>query len=200
MYEDIAQHIQRYLRTLTDFSRAAQVIFSFQVPPHCQTLDVYRLHNILGSSLAPATDMRQFMDGHLEQLKCTHGLAGLGVPRPLTNAKMFLSRSLLNDSGKMDASWAFQENGSVHPEAALMALAHSVYLGEDGVLQHIARREGLLPVSRNSLYEACVRAELDVKVFGTDAHRNQPRELRVLCRLCTPPLESWAAHPEDARG
>lgn len=81
-----------------------------------------------------------------------------------------------------------------------MALAHSIYLGEDGALQRVVNREGLLPVSHNLSHQACVCAEVDVAVFRTDAHRNQPPELRVLCRLCTSPLESWKAHPEDARG
>lgn len=175
MYEDTAQHIERYLRTLTDFSRAAHVILDFRVPSQCRTLDVCYLHNVFNSSLTPA-------------------------PRPIPNFNTFLSKCLPNDSGVRDASLASQENGSVHPEAALMALAHSVYLGEDGVLQRVVHREGLLPVSRNPPHEVCIRADVDVAVFRTDAHRNQPPELHVLCRLCTPPLESWKAHPQDARG
>lgn len=81
-----------------------------------------------------------------------------------------------------------------------MALAHSVYLGEDGVLQRVVHREGLLPVSRSPPYEVCIRVDVDVAVFRTDAHRNQPPELRVLCRLCMSPLQSCEAHPEDTRG
>ncbi|EIW53445.1 uncharacterized protein TRAVEDRAFT_52574 [Trametes versicolor FP-101664 SS1] len=64
---------------------------------------------------------------------------------------MFLSKCLPSHSGERDASLVSQENDSVHSEAALMALAHSVYLGEDGVLQRVVHREGLLPFSAQML-------------------------------------------------
>lgn len=139
MYEDTAEHLIRYLHTLTDFAHAIQVILGFRMSPQCQTLDVYHLRNVPSApSIPTAASMQHFMDKQLEQLTRAAGQSGTKSTRAIANARVFLTQSLLGT-----------RTISIHPEAALMALAHSVRLGENGPLQDIARREDLFPVSRN---------------------------------------------------
>ncbi|KAI0643800.1 hypothetical protein C8Q79DRAFT_976894 [Trametes meyenii] len=204
-YEQTAGHVRRYFKTLAGFATSVSALSDFQIPSYCRAVDVYNLQCPPTVSVDP-TYVRKFMDTYLRRLaRSCEASRRPNAARFVENARVLLTTTLLNGKGEVDLH-SIREHASVHPEAALMALAHSAHLNHDAEPCRFAQAESLflsepeteLLIGTNRPCCTCC-AHLATSLATEGASYTLPGTHSTVSPWIAPPIDVPVASLEDLR-
>ncbi|KAI0672372.1 hypothetical protein C8Q78DRAFT_1026627 [Trametes maxima] len=206
-YEQTAGHVRRYFKTLAGFATSVSALSDFQIPSYCRVVDVYHLRTPPIVSVDPGY-VRRFMDTYLRRLaRSCEASRRPNAARFVENARVLLTTALLDGKGEVDLC-AIREHASVHPEAALMALAHSAHLNYDAEPCRLARSESvflsepeteLLIGTNRPCCTCCAHLATSLAALESGATYTLPGTHSTVSPWISPPLNVPVSSLEDLR-